>query len=106
MQKKFDLISDPGHAWIKVPVRLLVDLGIADRISRYSYHLGRFAYLEEDLDLSVFFNAYRDRFGFDPAIRERVARERRSRVRGYRPYEIIKLPENFRPYIPGLIAMH
>jgi len=87
-EKKFDLISDPGHAWIKVPVRLLVELGIADRISRYSYRLGRFAYLEEDLDLSVFFNAYRDRFGFDPAIRERVARSRRSRVRGYDNFRI------------------
>lgn len=86
MQKKFDLISDPGHAWIKVPVQLLVDLGIANSISRYSYRLGSFGYLEEDCDLSVFFNAYRDRFGFDPAIRERVARKRRSRVRGYKNF--------------------
>ena len=105
MQKKFDLISDPGHGWVKVPLRLLADLKIIDRVSRYSYMRGSFAYLEEDCDLSIFFDAYRARFGFDPEIRERVARERRSRVRGYEPFVIRSLPESFRPYIPGLVAM-
>jgi len=87
MQKKFDFISDPGHGWVKVPKAILSDLMIAEKISRYSYQRDAFAYLEEDCDLTIFFNAYRDRFGTDPKIRERVARERRSRVRGYDTYQ-------------------
>jgi hypothetical protein len=86
MQKTFDLISDPGHGWVKVPKRLLSDLLISKEISRYSYERGAFAYLEEDCDLATFFNAYRQCFGIDPKIRERVAREKRSRVRGYDTY--------------------
>jgi hypothetical protein len=44
--------QDPGHGWIEVPARLLADLGIADKITRYSYQSrdGRTAYLEEDCD--------------------------------------------------------
>jgi hypothetical protein len=88
MIKKFDFLSDPGHGWIKVPRALINSLGIAANISRYSYQRGEFAYLEEDRDLSVFFNAYRERFGIDPVMRERNAREKRSRVRGYDTYTI------------------
>lgn len=84
--KKFDFCSDAGHAWLKVPVKLLIDLDIADQISAYSYYRAGFAYLEEDCDFSRFFNAYRARFGTDPAYRERNARERRSRIRGYDTY--------------------
>ena len=86
MIKKFDFISDPGHAWLKVPHSLLLGLSIAGKISRYSYTRGAFAYLEEDCDCSVFFNAYREKYGVDPVIRERNAREKSSRVRNYDVY--------------------
>jgi len=48
--------SDPGHGWLRVPVKELVEMGIADKISNYSYksHDNRFAYLEEDCDFSTF----------------------------------------------------
>lgn len=48
--------TDPGHGWLAVPVAELYDLGIAQKISRYSYisRDGRLAYLEEDCDLSIF----------------------------------------------------
>ena len=84
--KKFDFITDPGHGWVKVPVRMLSQLEIAEKVSCYSYRRGAFAYLEEDCDASLFFAAYRNRFGFDPQLRERNAREKRSRVRGYDNY--------------------
>ena len=35
---------------------LLLRLGIADKITPYSYQRGDFAYLEEDRDLSLFMN--------------------------------------------------
>lgn len=84
--KTFDYIQDPGHGWIKTPIKLLVELGIEAEISHYSYYRDGFAYLEEDCDASRFFNAYRARFGVDPKLRERVAREKRSKIRSYLCY--------------------
>ena len=84
--KKFDYLTDGGHGWTKVPVRLLIDLDIADKVSHYSYYRAGFGYLEEDCDTALFFDAYNKKFGFDPIVRERIARERRSRIRGYDRY--------------------
>lgn len=57
--KKFDFISDAGHGWLKVPQPMLSELGIADKISLYSYVDGKGnAYLEEDCDATVFIKEY------------------------------------------------
>jgi len=56
----FDYISDPGHGWIKCNKSLLEELGIAGRISSYSYMLGDYAYLEEDCDASILCGALND----------------------------------------------
>ena len=86
MQKTFDFISDPGHGWVKVPMTLLQALCISEKITDYSYRRGDFAYLEEDLDASIFHQAYEQCFGFPPKYRERNAGQKCSRVRGYRHY--------------------
>jgi hypothetical protein len=86
MLKTFDYIQDPGHGWVKVPLAMLRDLGIAEQITYYSYMHKGHAYLEEDSDTATFFNAYRARYGHDPKLRDRIARERPSRVRGYDRY--------------------
>lgn len=86
MKKQFDYIQDAGHGWVKVPLSLIRDLEIAEKITHYSYYHNGQVYLEEDNDTCTFMNAYHARFGFDPKLRDRVARERRSRVRGYVPY--------------------
>lgn len=49
--------SDPGHGWLEVQVAELHELGIAEKISGYSYLNGELAYLEEDCDLSVYLRA-------------------------------------------------
>lgn len=51
--------QDPGHGWIEVPMSEIRELGIADKISTYSYQSrdGRIAYLEEDCDAGEFINA-------------------------------------------------
>jgi hypothetical protein len=54
---KFDLYTDPGHGWLKVHMQLLAKLGIAEKITGYSYMRGEFAYLEEDCDLTTFCKA-------------------------------------------------
>jgi hypothetical protein len=43
----------PGHAWARFPKARLVKLGIADKITPYSYQNGTNAFLEEDCDLST-----------------------------------------------------
>ncbi len=50
--------SDPGHGWLRVPVSELKEMGIADKISPYSYisENGRFAYLEAHRDFMMFMN--------------------------------------------------
>jgi hypothetical protein len=55
MEIKF--FADPAHGWGEVPMSMIKELGIADKISHYSYMKGEMAYLEEDCDLSLFINA-------------------------------------------------
>jgi len=49
--------SDPGHGWLAVNYDELVELGIQDKISSYSYVKGNTVYLEEDCDMSHFMDA-------------------------------------------------
>jgi len=86
MQKVFDFISDPGHGWVKVPLKILAALYISKKITIYSHMRGSFAYLEEDLDATTFHQAYEKRFGFPPKYRQRNAGKKCSRVRGYDTY--------------------
>ena len=48
--------TDPGHGWVSVKIKTLVSLGIADKISTYSYMRGASAYLEEDCDLGLLYS--------------------------------------------------
>ena len=41
--EKFVFFSDPGHGWIRVKKTLLEALGIAERITPYSYENGEYA---------------------------------------------------------------
>jgi hypothetical protein len=47
----FTHYTDPGHGWVEVPRALLHELGIADKITGYSYQRGEDVFLEEDCDL-------------------------------------------------------
>jgi hypothetical protein len=108
MKKQFDYIQDAGHGWVKVPLSLIRELGIAEKITRYSYYNKGQVYLEEDNDTCTFMNAYHERFGFDPKLRDRVARERRSRVRGYDHYDSARhaiLQEHVQDLMHALRAM-
>ena len=57
-QQTFPFFSDPGHGWIRVKKTLLKELGVDNRITRYSYQKGEYAYLEEDCDASIFCSAW------------------------------------------------
>lgn len=56
-KRTFHMYHDPGHAWLKVSVKLLRQLGLIESITSFSYQRKGFAYLEEDVDASMFIDA-------------------------------------------------
>tara|TARA_R110000824_G_scaffold161892_1_gene337392 strand:- start:1115 stop:1372 length:258 start_codon:yes stop_codon:yes gene_type:complete len=84
----FTLYEDPGHAWLKVPRKMLGELGIANKVSKYSYQSFDFVYLEEDCDAALFFEAYEKEHGSKPKFQTSVARSRQSRIRKYKQYSV------------------
>ena len=87
--KSFTIImySDPGHAWGKVKRQVLVNLGIADKISRYSYQYKDNVYLEEDCDLTLLYDTL---LKLDTNIKfvEKYSKNS-SRIRSYDKYQSI-----------------
>lgn len=84
--------TDPGHGWLAVPLSELERLGIADKISTYSYMSGDVAYLEEDCDAPLFIKA-----AGITEFRE-VNTDNESIIRSYRRYVYPKTPRgNFVP---------
>jgi len=84
MLKSFQLISDPSHGWLKVPLAELTRLGIADKITSYSYVKGDYVFLEEDLDMTTFMTA-RNAEGKGVKVME-INRASCGKIRNYTPY--------------------
>ena len=85
--------EDSGHGWLAVKHELLAKLGIADKISTYSYMNGGMAYLEEDCDADTFCKAM-DSHGLKYEF-IRVNHGSRSPIRGYHRYlELLPLNES------------
>ena len=61
---------DAGHAWLAVKAGELVSLGIAHKITEYSYVKGGTVYLEEDCDAAEFIRAYTERHGVAPNTKQ------------------------------------
>ena len=80
----FTAYTDSGHGWARVPRKLLVELGIADKITPFSFQRGEFVYLEEDCDLSTFVDAYRAT-GKDIKFKS-LYTHKRSKIRSYDHY--------------------
>jgi hypothetical protein len=79
--------SDSGHGWLAVPRAELAELGIADRITPYSYQRGETVYLEEDCDLSTYIEARR-RAGLGDPVQRLGKWCERSPVRSYSRYSV------------------
>lgn len=88
LPQTFEYLQDPGHGWIKVPLRVLNRLNMLHKISPFSYIRGAFAYLEEDSDASKFVTEYRRATGCGIHTRIRSTREKSSRIRNYQPYTV------------------
>lgn len=84
MKTKYHWFSDPGHGWLRVEKTELVELGISDQITDYSYQRGKYAYLEEDRDLDTFAKA-KEKQGVKITMHHH-ATNNRSKIRGYDRY--------------------
>jgi len=80
--KKFTILEDPGHGWVKVSKKLILDLGIWDQISTGSFINKGYAYLEEDYDGFLFHESYKKLFGHQPVYRSAIS-NKSSRIREY-----------------------
>ena len=69
----FTYHQDPGHGWIEVDTQVLEALGIASKISGYSYISGTTAYLEEDCDAGTFVQAFKAKHGTKPELISRYS---------------------------------
>ena len=78
--------SDPGHGWLRVRRSELQELGIADKITEYSYVFGDYVYLEEDDDYHTFKKAYKGKHGRDPETRD-VIEDTTSKIRTFERYK-------------------
>jgi hypothetical protein len=85
------VFADPGHGWARFPLARLVDLGIADEITPYSYVRGRYAYLEQDCDLATLVKALYNR-GYEVKYKTHHT-DRTSKIRGYDRYQGVKVVE-------------
>ena len=85
--------QDPGHGWVKVGLQTLVDLGIHDKITRYSYVRKNHAYLEEDCDLGLLFKVCNAK-GIKIVLREHHT-NKSSKIRAYQSYSKWEEAEKF-----------
>ena len=87
--KTFTIIvyADPAHAWGKVKRQVLINLGIADKISTHSYQYKDNVYLEEDCDLTLLYDTL---LKLDTNIKfvEKYSKNS-SRIRSYDKYQSI-----------------
>jgi hypothetical protein len=77
--------NDPGHGWMAVKRIELYRLGIADKVSTYSYQRGDTVYLEEDCDAALFLEAYAKAHGA-PVVEDRYCNGN-SPIRSYAAYK-------------------
>lgn len=87
IEKKYTWHSNPGHAWLAVPLAEIRALGIGDKISGYSYRSGSMAYLEEDCDAGVFIEAKRASGAVLTAANFSESFKENTPIRGYNSFK-------------------
>ena len=83
---KYHLYADPKHAWLKVSSKTIKQLDLQDQISSHSYITGSFLFLEEDIDMPLFIQAWENKVGCQfPPIETHIA-DGKSWIRNYPKY--------------------
>ena len=83
--RQFAFHHDSGHGWLQVPERLLKELGIEHFISRFSYKKDDQVWLEEDMDASLFIEAFKSEKGTMPHWHDYFEKGE-SRIRSFDAY--------------------
>ena len=78
-------LQDPSHGWMAVPIKDILELGVENDVTPYSYMNETAAYLEEDVDMPMFLRAYKLRYGHEPRIKDSYT-HRDSLVRRLKPF--------------------
>jgi len=78
--------SDPGHGWLCVKISELEALGIADKITEFSYMRKQSAYLEEDTDYTTYLNALKER-GIELETVDGKVFDKPHPIRRFQPYQ-------------------
>ena len=86
--KVYKFYSDAGHGWLCVSKKKLVKLGIADKVSGFSYVRNDNVFLEEDVDAPLFLNEMK-KHGFSYDIKHLPTTNKTSKIRGYKSYKPI-----------------
>jgi len=58
--KELVYYSDPGHGYLRVPLKLIKMYGLCNKISGYSFKSKEYAFLEEDCDAALFLKAIKE----------------------------------------------
>lgn len=82
--RKLTFYTDPGHGWLAVDRADLDALGIAHKITAYSYQRGDRVYLEEDVDATTYLEAAAAA-GWRVTCREKYSND--STIRRLSPYQ-------------------
>ena len=92
---KYRFISDIGHGWLEVPIKELLDMGIENKITNFSYMKGDYAFLEEDCDATTFAKAknWSSKDISDNTRFIEVGKE--SIIRTYEPYNLKKIRREY-----------
>ncbi len=101
--RTFVFHNDPGHAWLEVPMGMIIRFGLEEKISSCSYRNGETAYLEEDCDAPLFLRTL-ESAGVPYKIKE--AYEENTPIRGYGRYtSALRLtPETVMELLNGRVA--
>jgi len=81
---KKTFLSDWGHGWLSVKRKEIIELGIVDEITSYSYMKGDSVYLEEDCDMPLYMETQKAR-GVKVEIKSGKCHQT-SPVRNYNSY--------------------
>jgi hypothetical protein len=95
MKVKRKYHTDPGHGWLEVKYSELKDLGIADKISSYSYIKDDAVYLEEDCDAAVYLDAIKSK-GNEIEFIELNEPVNYHKIRNYKSYNMVYHPNQFK----------
>lgn len=82
---KMKFYSDAGHGWYAVKRSLIEKLGIATKISHFSYQKGSTVYVEEDGDALTLMTALEA--AKEPYTVVEVDHGNRSQIRNYQHYK-------------------